>query len=65
MMGTVKRLVREKGFGFLADADGQEYFFHRSAVEGTTFDRLQEGETVGFEPKTSQKGPRADRVWQV
>ena len=30
--GTIKRLVRDRGFGFIRDDNGQEWFFHRSAV---------------------------------
>jgi cold shock CspA family protein len=45
MTGTVKRLVRDKRFGFIAAGDGgQEYFFHSSACTESRFDDLQEGE---------------------
>ena len=37
--GTIKRLVRDRGFGFIRDDGGQEWFFHRSAVQGS-FDQL-------------------------
>ena len=40
--GTIKRIQRDKGFGFIRDNSGQEYFFHRSAVQGS-FDSLSEG----------------------
>lgn len=43
MSGTVKRLVRDKGFGFIGTDRGVEYFFHRSACAGNTFDELREG----------------------
>ena len=43
MNGTVKRLVSDKGFGFVAASDGAEYFFHQSACLGTPFDGLREG----------------------
>src|SRR5438067_868278 len=33
--GTIKRLVRDRGFGFIRDDGGQEWFFHRSSVDGT------------------------------
>ena len=39
--GTIKRIQRDKGFGFIRDTSGQEYFFHRSAVQGS-FDSLSE-----------------------
>ena len=59
--GTIKKLVSDRGFGFIAAEDGKEYFFHRSGTE-TDFDRLQGGERVTFEIEPSQKGPRAARV---
>jgi cold shock protein len=58
--GTVKRLVFEKGFGFVADANGHEYFFHQSACPN--FDTLREGQQVSFEAGQGPKGPRAERV---
>ena len=33
--GTIKRLVRDRGFGFIRDDGGQEWFFHRSSVQGS------------------------------
>ena len=46
--GTIKRIVSEKGFGFVADEAGQEYFFHQSACQ--SFDSLREGQAVTFRP---------------
>jgi len=60
--GTVKRLVSDKGFGFVAAQDGTEYFFHRSACVGVRFDELREGQSVTFEKGQGPKGPRAERV---
>ena len=62
MNGTVKRLVSEKGFGFVATAEGQEYFFHQSACTGTPFDSLREGQSVTFDTGQGPKGPRAENV---
>jgi CspA family cold shock protein len=59
--GTIKRVVKDKGFGFIRDDHGQEYFFHRSAVEGD-FACLTEGQQVAFEEERSEKGPRAGSV---
>jgi CspA family cold shock protein len=60
--GTIKRLVMDRGFGFLSGEDGKEYFFHRSSVEGS-FEGLQEGQKVSFDVEASApKGPRASRV---
>jgi CspA family cold shock protein len=60
--GTIKRLVRDKGFGFVAAADGTEYFFHNSACVGTRFDELREGQNVTFEKGQGPKGPRAENL---
>ena len=59
--GTIKKLVSDRGFGFIAAEDGKEFFFHRSGTEGD-FDRLMGGEKVSFEIETSPKGPRAKSV---
>jgi CspA family cold shock protein len=59
--GTIKRLVRDRGFGFIRDDGGQEWFFHRSGVQGS-FDQLAEGQRVEFDEETSPKGPRAGNV---
>jgi len=59
--GTIKKLVSERGFGFIAAEDGKEYFFHRSSTDAE-FDRLEGGERVTFEIEASPKGPRAGRV---
>ena len=56
--GTIKRIARDKGFGFIRDNSGQEYFFHRSSVQGS-FDSLSEGQRVSFDEEQSPKGPRA------
>jgi cold shock CspA family protein len=63
MTGTIKRLVEDHGFGFIASDDGKEYFFQRSAVEDQAFDDLREGEPVEFDPEpVAPKGPRARLV---
>ncbi len=59
--GTIKKLVSDRGFGFIAADDGKEYFFHRSSTEGD-FDNLRGGEQVTFEVEPSPKGPRAGHV---
>ncbi len=60
--GTIKRLVSDKGFGFVAAEDGNEYFFHRSACTSMSFDSLQEGQAVTFQRGQGPKGPRAENV---
>lgn len=59
--GTIKRLVTDKGFGFVVGPDGNEYFFHQSACDGQ-FDRLHEGQSVSFEMGQGPKGPRAENI---
>jgi len=68
-VGTIKRLVRERGFGFIQpDGAAGEVFFHRSSVENPTFDELNEGQQVEFEtepdPRQSQRS-RATHVRRV
>jgi cold shock protein len=60
LAGTIKRLVLDRGFGFIAADDGKEYFFHRSGLDQSIdFDRLDVGERVSFEVDRSDRGPRA------
>lgn len=49
--GTIKKIVSDRGFGFIQEADGADLFFHRSAVTGASFDELREGQTVSYEKK--------------
>jgi CspA family cold shock protein len=61
--GTIKKLVSDRGFGFIAAEDGREYFFHRTGLDpSVNFDSLAGGERVSFEIEPSQKGPRANRI---
>ncbi len=59
--GTIKKLIAEKGFGFIA-GDSGEIFFHHSALVGTTIEALSEGQTVEYEEGRGPKGPRAENV---
>ena len=58
-IGSIKRLVRDRGFGFIKVENGPDVFFHRSHVRDASFDALEEGVAVEFEPAESDKGPRA------
>jgi CspA family cold shock protein len=61
--GTIKKLVADKGFGFIASGErGKDLFFHVSALRDTTFEELQEGQSVEFESEQGPKGPRASIV---
>lgn len=57
--GTIKKLVRERGFGFIQGQDGVEFFFHRSALAGEGFATLTEVQAVEFDVEMGDKGPRA------
>ena len=61
MYGTIKRVMRDKGFGFITPDDGSEdVYFNRSRVEGRTqFEDLREGDEVQFQVKPGEKGPQA------
>ena len=61
--GTVKRVISERGFGFIVGEDGKEYFFHLDGLTSSIdFDRLVGGEKVSFDTETGPKGERAVRV---
>ena len=62
MKGKIKKLIKERGFGFINAEDGKEVFFHRSSLEGTDFDALEEGSDVEFDLERGPKGPRAVNV---
>ncbi len=60
--GTVKWFNDEKGYGFISQEDGADVFVHYSAVSGSGFRSLSEGERVEFEITNGQKGPQAENV---
>jgi CspA family cold shock protein len=62
MHGTIKRIIRDRGFGFIRTAEGQEVFFHRSSLQGLDFDVLKEGTSVECDVERGDKGPRATNV---
>lgn len=62
MQGTIKRLIRDRGFGFIRAQDGQEIFFHRTGLQQLDFDSLKEGQSVEFDLERGEKGPRAKNV---
>ena len=62
MQGTIKRVIRDRGFGFIRSAEGQEVFFHRSGLQNLNFESLREGDNVEFELERGDKGPRAVNV---
>jgi CspA family cold shock protein len=60
--GTIKRLVSDKGFGFILADAGNEYFFHNSACTQTRFDEMREGQAVTFDRGQGPKGPRGENI---
>lgn len=61
--GTIKRLVKERGFGFIQiEGEQKDLFFHSNELEGVAFDDLKEGDAVQFEVTQSPKGANATKV---
>jgi len=60
--GKIKKLVRDRGFGFISATDGREIFFHQSSLVDVSFDALNEEQEVEFEVEKSPKGARAINV---
>jgi CspA family cold shock protein len=63
--GKVKRIIRERGFGFISAEDGREIFFHRNELQNVDFDALMEGDELEFDVTKGQKGPAATNVKKV
>jgi cold shock protein len=57
--GRIKKIIPDRGFGFVRADDGNEVFFHRTELDMADFDRLEEGQAVEFDIVDSPKGPRA------
>jgi CspA family cold shock protein len=63
IQGTVKWFNDQKGFGFITREDGAgDCFVHHSAIQGSGFRTLKEGDKVEFEVVENQKGPAAQNV---
>ena len=60
--GKIKKLVRDRGFGFISDSDGREIFFHQTSLTDIKFESLNEEQKVEFEVEKSPKGPRAINI---
>lgn len=60
--GTVKWFNENKGFGFIQRNDGPDVFVHYSAITGSGFRSLKEGDAVEFEVTQGPKGPQATNV---
>ena len=60
--GTVKWFNNEKGFGFIAREGGDDVFVHFSAIQGSGFKTLEEGQTVEFDVVPGRQGEQAENV---
>jgi CspA family cold shock protein len=66
MTGTVKWFNNDKGFGFIAPEDGsKDVFVHHTAIQGSGYKSLDEGEKVEFDVAQGQKGPQAENVTRL
>ncbi|MFN8028640.1 MAG: cold-shock protein [Acidimicrobiia bacterium] len=63
--GTVKWFNSEKGFGFIAREQGDDVFVHFSAIQGTGYKTLEEGQRVEFDVGPGRKGEEAQNVRAV
>jgi CspA family cold shock protein len=63
--GKIKKMVRDRGFGFIRGEDGKEVFFHRSGMNGTDYDAMDEGQTVEYVIQEGPRGARAEYVKAV
>ena len=63
--GTVKWFSDKKGYGFIAQENGQDIFVHFSSIEGEGFKTLSEGERVSFEMEDGERGPVARNVKKI
>jgi len=66
MEGTIKKVIAEKGFGFITvDGEEKDLFFHKNEVKDVIFEELKEGDRVSFEKADSPKGPNATNVKKI
>ncbi len=60
--GKIKRLVSDRGFGFIEEDNGNDLFFHHSELQGVSIEQLSEGQVVQYEKGQGKKGPCATNV---
>jgi len=54
--GTIRRLIADRGFGFIQTTEGTDLFFHRNELQGVEFDTLREGQEVEFDMGKGRDG---------
>ena len=54
--GTIRRLIADRGFGFIQTEEGKDLFFHRSNLEGVDYSSLREGQQVEYELGQGRNG---------
>jgi len=60
--GRIKKLVPDRGFGFIEGSQGDDLFFHHSALQEVSIEQLREGQEMHYEVGQGPKGPRAESV---
>src|SRR5581483_7329966 len=62
LRGVVSKIFRREGYGFILQEAGGEVYFHRNALRGLPFDKLEDGQDVVFQSEPGMKGPQATVV---
>ncbi|HEY7802374.1 MAG TPA: cold shock domain-containing protein [Dehalococcoidia bacterium] len=66
MQGQIKRMAKDRGFGFIRpDGQSEDIFFHTSAVLDGGFDNMDEGQMVEFDKGADERDPRRSRATNV
>ncbi len=64
--GKIKRLVRDRGFGFIRpEGASEDIFFHSSSIQGALFDDLNEGQNVDFDTEPDPRDSRRSRATNI
>jgi len=63
--GTIKKLMTDRGFGFIKTGGTKDLYSDSSSLQGVTLDQLQVGQKVSYTEGQSPKGPRAENVKPV
>jgi CspA family cold shock protein len=60
--GTIRKLITDRGYGFIKTEEEQDLFFHRNDLQGVAYESLTEGQEVEFEVTSTAKGLNAANV---